>query len=183
MATGQKLRGFVGQGMNGLRKAKSPLSYVYPPGSYTLTVTKPGWYRFVLWGSGGYASAAISSGGALVIADRRLGAGQAVSIVVGSGEVAGVNSVITFPDGSSVTAARGAEGATAAGGVATGNTQLGDTLVNGGAAGGGVPGVAASSGTYRGGTSVNSLSPGNGASPTRPGGDGLCIVHQTRLRP
>lgn len=183
MATGQKLRGFVGQAMSGRRKAVSPLSYVYSPGSYTLTITRPGWYRFVLWGSGGYASAAISSGGALVIADRQLGAGQTVSIVVGSGEIAGVNSSITFPNGTSVTAARGTEGATAAGGVATGNTQLGDILVNGGAAGGGIPGVAASSGTYRGGTSASNKSPGNGANTIAPGGDGLCIVHQTRLRP
>jgi len=69
MATGQKLRGFVGQGMSGLRKAKSPLSYVYSPGSYTLNITKPGWYRFVLWGPGGrIAFLALGSGCRLLLA-------------------------------------------------------------------------------------------------------------------
>ena len=180
---GQKLRGLVGQGMSGERKAVSPLSYVYSPGSYTLTVTKPGWHRFVLWGPGGTTTAAVSSGGALVIADRVLSVGQRVAIVVG---LSGSNSTVTLPTGEVLTAASGAEGTSTAGGVATGNRQLGDILVNGSASTLS-PGAAASYGSYIGGVAgTKGRSPGGGGESGLSGfggGDGLCIVHQTRLRP
>lgn len=180
---GQKLRGLVGQGMSGGRKPKSPLSYVYSPGSYTLTVTKPGWHRFVLWGPGGTTTAAVSSGGALVIADRVLSVGQRVAIVVGNG---GVNSTVTLPNGEVLTAGAGQEGSSLAGGVASGNVQLGDILVNGNASTL-APGAGASYGTYIGGAAgTEGSSPGGGGQSGLSGlggGDGLCIVHQTRLRP
>ena len=43
----QKLRGLVGQGMSGGRKSVTPAVYNYPAGSYTFTVPKNGWYRFI----------------------------------------------------------------------------------------------------------------------------------------
>jgi hypothetical protein len=125
----------------------------------------------------------VSSGGALVIAERVLGVGQSVAIVVGNG---GVNSTITLPNGTVLTAGAGAEGASTAGGVASGNTQLGDILVNGSASTAS-PGAGASYGPYIGGAAgTEGSSPGGGGQSGLSGfggGDGLCIVHQTRLRP
>lgn len=187
MATGQKLRGLVGQAMAGTRKAVTPLSYIYPPGSYTFRPTKPGWYRFAAWGPGGATVAAVSSGGALVVANRLLSVGQSVALVVGAADVsAPVNTTITLPSGEVLTAGAGVEGAAAAGGVASGNTQLGDILVNGGPAGAGLAGVGATSGNYLGGgvpASGASKAPAGGGTAGSPPGDGLVLIHQIRLRP
>jgi hypothetical protein len=182
MATGQKLRGFVGQGMSGLRKAKSPLSYVYSPGSYTFRPTKPGWYRFVVWGAGGAGNATgAASGGGLVIADRVLSVGQSAAIVVAA--TGGAQSSVTFPDGSIITATSGVDGLASPGGVGSGNAQLGDITASGGASTiFGTAGAGASSGVYVGG-SGGGTGPGAGIAGTSFSGSGLCIVHQTRLRP
>lgn len=195
----QKLRGFTGQGMNGARKAYIPLSYSYPAGSATFAPTKSGWYRFVLFGAGGGADNGTSSGasGALVIAERVLAVGQSVTVSVGAGGAtsggSGGDTTLTFPWGEVLTAG-GGQGATA--GVATANTYVGDTAVNGtdgttsasSSAGADAP----ASGGYTGGSGATSASvetggsPGGGgctnaASGTR-GGDGALFIHQTRLR-
>ena len=179
----QKLRGLVGQAISGGRKTLTPLSLVYAPGSYTFRPTRPGWYRFVLWGPGGTTGAAVSSGGALVIAQRVLSVGQSVAIVVGN---AGANSTITLPSGEVLTAGAGQEGASLAGGVASGNRQLGDILVNGNASTAS-PGAGASYGPYIGGAAGSEgSSPGGGGQSGLSGfggGDGLCVIHQVRMRP
>ncbi len=134
MATGQRLRGLVGQGMSGVRRSRSPVSRSYSPGSYTFTAPTGGWFRFVAFGGGAGASNGSYSGasGALVIAQRPLAGGQRVSITVGGGGAIGGgnggNTTITMPDGEVITA-QGGQGST--GGVGTAKTNLGDVIVNG----------------------------------------------------
>lgn len=136
------LRGFVAQGMDGRKRARTPVSRSYPPGSYTFTATTSGWYRFVLWGGGASAQNTDGSGGggAFILAERALAQGQRVSIVVGaqtslppntSTGIDGNASSVTFPTGEVITAGGGQTTASRAGGVPTAG-QL-DTAYAGGA--------------------------------------------------
>lgn len=200
------LRGFVAQGMNGLRKSVAPFVAQYPPGSYTFTAPRSGDWKFVLWGAGGQGSATPAGGGsgAYVEVTRKLVAGQSVALVVGGPNDAN-NTSATFPGGVVVTAARGADASSGgAGGVATG----GDVRLNGSAGGtgggsggagsgtgggasgganggGGAPGVVPFRGGF-GGSAVNTVvgSPGGGgANGGGYGGSGLLIVMQPNIQP
>lgn len=203
---GQKLRGFVGQGMSGQRKALTPVVYVYPPRSVTFTVPVTGKYRFAVRGGGGGGGSGgaglAGASGALVIGDRYLNKGQTVALVVGA--VAAFNadgnaSTATFPDGSVMTAGGGGEGFTPnPAGVAASTSNL-DTLLNGSLAtvaglgnaggtsgaltGGGAPGKDGFIGTNAtsGGLAQG---PGAGGKPTNGnGGPGEVIIMQISLRP
>ena len=184
---GQKLRGFVGQGVGGGKKLVTPLSYAYGPGSYVLTPIRSGWYRFVLWGAGGTTNGGnVASGGALVVADRYLPTGGSVAIVVGQCTLTSTSdSTLTLPTGELIVAGAGQTGIAALGGIAVGNAAAGDILVNAPAAPGtGVPGSAASFGRYIGGIGATSKgdSPGAGSATNLLGGSGLVLVHQVRSR-
>lgn len=178
----QKLRGLVGQAISGGRKTLTPLSLVYPPGSYTFRPTRPGWYRFVLWGAGGPGNVSgAASGGGLVIAERRLSVGQSAAIVVAA--IGGAQSSVTFPDGTVITATSGVDGLASPGGVGSGNAQLGDITASGGASTiFGTAGAGASSGVYVGG-SGGGTGPGAGIAGANFSGSGLCVIHQVRMRP
>lgn len=181
---GQKLRGLVGQGMTGRRAPLKPLSYVYGPGSYTFSPKKGGWYRFILWGPGGPSGAGfVSSGGALVVAERAVAVGQRVAIVVGQCDLSTASdTTLSLPTGEVLTAGAGQSGNVAAGGSASGNVGLGDILVVGGSSFG-APGAGASFGTYLGGVpgTDRANGPGAGCSPNHPPGSGLVVVHQVRM--
>lgn len=201
----QKLRGLVGQGMSGGRKSVTPVMYSYPPGSYTFTVPKNGWYRFyALGGGGGGQIAGVPAGsGALVVGDRALVKGQTVAVVVGNGGDSnndGTATTLAFPT-DSVSAGGGIAGSSGgAGGTATSTNNL-DRLYNGSAkevAGGGTNGGASGTGLgagspgydgYRGGdggTSIMKAERGGGGYTSTAyvaGGDGDLLIHQIRLRP
>lgn len=161
MATGQKLRGLVGQGMSGTRRPFFGHVYQYAVGSYTLTIPVTGRWTVVQWGSGGNSQTSVGGGGgggALCITSRYLRRGQTVSIVIGT------NCVVTLPDGNVVTANDGAmDVAGGAGGVASG----GDINVDGSAGDANNGGAAGSYGEFRGGAggavNQNGHSPGGGS--------------------
>lgn len=183
MATGQKLRGFVGQGMNGARRSRTPVFRSYPPGSYTLTITVSGWYRFVLWGGGASAQNTDGSGGggAFIRAERALAQGQRVTIICGAPTavpafsatgIDGNASSVTFPTGEVITAGGGQTTASRAGGVATASAL--DTTYSGGA---GVTSGAGNAGAGPGGGAGGAAGGfvgggGAGGSLEHPGGDG-----------
>jgi hypothetical protein len=197
---GQALRGFVGQGLDGARRAVSPRVWVYPAASdastsHTFTAVELGWYRFVAWGPGGGIASSPGGGGALAVVERPLMGGQTVALTVG-GSHNGIGSLadttLTFPNGEIITAGRG--GNAGAGGVATINAGLGDIGVSGTAAAGTIGGDAGSSGTYLGGkgsasNSSGGSTPGGGSGTnsvgpsSAKGGEGLIVVTQVRLRP
>ena len=202
----QKLRGFVGQGMSGGRKSVTPYVYSYPPGSYTFTVPKNGWYRFFVLGSGGSGLVAGTAGGsgALVVGERALTKGQAVAVVVGAGETPNNNgnqTTVTFPDGSVMTAGGGVAGNTGGAGGAASSTSNLDRPYNGsaaGSAGGGTNGGASGAGLGGGSPGYEGFRGGNGGTATllaqRGGGgftttafatsgDGEVLIHQIRIRP
>jgi hypothetical protein len=193
---GQILRGFVGQEMSGSRKALTPATKSYAPGSHTFRPTKHGWYKFVLYGGGGGANIGVGSGGsgALVVAVRHVSVGQVVSLSVGAGGSVnggpGGSTTVTLPTGEVLTA-QGGQGVT--GGIATANGNLGDTAINGAngtlGSGAGIPGASApSTEEYQGGSSGNFFAgwPGGGG-PTDSsvgfvGGGGSVLVVQVRMQ-
>ena len=203
---GQKLRGLVGQGMNGRRGKLTLAVYVYPPGTRTFTVPASGKYRIAVRGSGGGGGSGgaglAGSSGALVIGDRYLNKGQTVALVIGAPpgfNADGNASTATFPDGSVMTAGGGGEGFTPnAAGVATSTNNL-DTRLNGSLAtvaglgnaggtsgaltGGGAPGKDGFVGTSAtsGGLAQG---PGAGGKPSNGnGGPGEVIIHQISMLP
>lgn len=109
------------------QNAQSPTSY--PPGSWTFTPPRPGYWKFVLRGHGGGGSGGVTGGasGAYVEVTKYLTSPQSVALIVGS--FGGGDTTATFPGGSVATAGA-ASGAVA--GVASG----GDVNLNGAA---GVP--------------------------------------------
>ncbi len=161
MATGQKLRGLVGQGMSGTRRPFFGHVYQYAVGSYTLTIPVTGRWTVVQWGAGGNSQTGVGGGGgggALCISERYLRRGQTVSIVIGT------HCVVTLPDGSVITAGDGAMDA--AGGVG-GTASGGDINVNGSDGTASDGGAAGSYGELRGGaggaTNAGGKSPGGGS--------------------
>lgn len=204
---GQRLRGFVGQGMNGARKAITPEVFVFPPGSTLFTPARSGKYRLILWGAGGgggFGGANVGgSSGALVIAERVLIKGQPITLSIAVGGVTGADgaaSTVTFRPGDVITAGGGGEGQTPnAAGVASSTNNL-DILINGslagvaglggsggtsagGFAGGGAPGR----GNYRGANATTAIGQATGcggvANSNNVAGAARLMVHQIALRP
>lgn len=178
------LAGLRGQSMSGRRDLITPTLNIYAPGSSTFVVAKTGWYRFVLWGAGGHGDAATGGGGgALVIAERSLAAGQRVSIAVGTPAPSGTvgDTTVTLPSGEVLTAGSGQIGT---GGTATAG-QL-DTKVDGATTATGTGANAAGNTDYTGGVGGSvPTAPGGGgnaAGSPLPGGDGLVVVCQIRLK-
>lgn len=197
MATGQKLRGFVGQGLSGRRKPARPRLYritLVTAGAYRIAADYNGYVDIFIWGAGasGLGNGALGggSGGAIYrrIAVRK---GQQIAGAVGAkgaasagNRNAGGDSTITFPDGL-VGVATGAPN-DGSGGVPVPN---GDIVVRNGSAatvagmdGGGAAGSTGGGGEEGGGgppgfgTYVTGLTYGVGAttggSPATRGGGG-----------
>lgn len=183
---GQKLRGFVGQKMSGTKpnpKLQEPFSFPSATTNYAFTPPKAGYWKFVGWGPGAQGLGVPNgsgASGAYVEVTKFLTPAQTVAISVAQQ----ADTVFTFPDGSTATAAKaaGMTGGLASGGdinlsgtagSATGSLAGGSGLGTGGglggAAGGGAsggPGAPANL-PYRGGV-------GGTASATGPGvGGGL----------
>lgn len=141
--------------------------YQFPPGSYTFTVPKSGYWKFVGWGAGGAGTVGLSGGsGAYVEITKALRAGQTVALVVGLPSAP--NTTMTFPDGALATAGGAALDAA---GVASG----GDVNLSGGAGAASGTGVAgAGSGGGAGGADVAGAAGGAGAPGELPfrGGSG-----------
>jgi hypothetical protein len=199
MATGQKLRGLIGSGMDGQRPAISPEQFIYAPAanssaSYSFTAPRGGCYRFVAWGPGGGDAAGQGGGGALVVAERLLGAQEAVSIVVGGSSSAGASGAtsLSFASGEMLIAGAGANGPTGPGGTALINNQRGDIGVAGSPGMLFSGGAAASYGPYIGGQGSGGNTPGGGSpgggtggnsgGPSK-GGGGLVVVCRVKMRP
>lgn len=171
MATGQKLRGLVGQSMSGKRKRPVVYAYSYPAGSYTWTCPASGLWRFVLWGAGAGADQATPYGGAsgaFYLAERFVTKGQTVSLSVGAsadpGPAAGTDggdTTATLPNGEILTAGGGRGNGANTGGAVTANRNT--DIVYAGTAG--VTGATA-------GANGNGTNPGSGGAAsgaTRPG--------------
>lgn len=198
---GQKLRGFVAQGMDGRRKRPAVYAYSYPAGSYTWTCPETGTWRLVLWGAGAGADQATGTGGAsgaFYLAERSIVKGQTVALVIGAASEPGPASgtdggdtTATLPGGEVLTAGGGRGAGVNTGGAVTANRNTdivyagtaGVTTATAGANGNGTnPGTGgAASGTIRPGSGAPGYGPyrgGNGANGTAtrngftPGGGG-----------
>jgi hypothetical protein len=199
MATGQKLRGLVGQEMRGRRRVPTSYSYSYPAGSYTWTCPATGWWRFVLWGAGSGCDPNANVGGgsgALYIAERLVPRGHAVSILVGAcagGLSVGGDSAATFRSGETITAGGSAPVGVPGAASANRNADIvhpgspGGTAGSAGAAGLGTAGGAGGTGgtlsggagapgygTHRGGDGISASSSRGGESPG--GGGAVAII-------
>lgn len=176
MATGQKLRGFVGQSLGGRKKNTGGLAQLLTftdlsTGSGSISPAFPGVALIFLWGGGacgesGSGTGTGGGGGAALFKLARVSKGQSISYSVGAGAVAGSNAVggdtvVTLPTGIVLTARGGgvASAANAPGGVATG----GDLNRSGGV--GAYYGVSSS-----GGTGVNGAAGGANSSSVGGGG-------------
>ena len=168
--------------------------FTFPPGTWTFTPPKAGYWKFVQWGVGGSVSTVGNASGAYTEYTRFLTSAQSVALVVGIyAGVGTVDTTATFPDGYVVTAgkATGATPGTASGGDVNLNGSAGTagstsaTGANGSGTGGGAG--AANSGTndggagapanlpYRGG--AGGASPGGGASQASQAvGNGLILA-------
>lgn len=189
MATGQKLRGLVGQAMAGQRKSLSPASATFVVGATTQTVRKTGWYRFVMWGGGGNGVADTRSAGSgqLYIAERALTKGQQVVVTVGAAQT---DSTVVLPNGETLTA-KAASGLT--GGSSTTKNSPSDVVVNGtngtnadnsaGAAGPTYEDYRGGAGGTVGGTAPFAPAGGGASEGTTAGAIGAVLMHQVRLRP
>jgi len=168
----QKLRGLVGQRMNGAKDLITPYVTNFPPGSHSWTPPEAGWYKFCAWGHGGIGNATGSGGsGGYCEITRSLAPGQTVTIVVGQcpfGSGA-TNTTITFPDGKVVTAGStdGATAGTASGGDVNLAGTAGSTSITGASGGsgsgsGGGAGGAGAAGTHNGGAGAPGVLPFRG---------------------
>lgn len=92
----------------GLTNQQTP--YSFPPGSYTFTVPKSGYWMFVGWSAGSkFGSTYSGCSGAYGEITKALQAGQTVSIKVGPEDgSATTNTILTFPDGNVATAVNAA---------------------------------------------------------------------------
>lgn len=180
--------------------------YTFPPGSYTFTPPKPGFWKFVMWAAGGSGSG--SAGGSSGYAEytRYLRANDSVALNVCAVQ-APSNTTAAFADGRLVTVTFGSAATAGAasggdvnfpgnpGGAGTGADGL-VGLGSGGGAGGTGDGVSVNGGAgapanlpYRGGRGGNFSGAGFGGSPgagstatggSSSGGAGLIIVALVR---
>lgn len=165
MATGQKLRGLVGQSMSGQRRRPTMYSYSYTPGSYTWTCPASGWWRLVLWGAGAHGNGNQGGGsGALYIAERLLRKGQTVALVVGASAATAEASTATLPGGEVLTAGGGVD--TGVAGAVTANRNL-DIVYPGSA--GGAPSASGTAGLGDAGGSGGAVSGAAGGGAGAPG--------------
>ena len=187
MATGQKLRGLVGQGMSGRRKRPAVLAFNFPAATHTWTCPATGLWRFVLWGGGAGGNNTSNWGGAsgaFYLAERLLTKGQTVQLSVGKGGkdpgpggpgANGEQTTVTLPSGEVLTAGGGVSVGSNTGGAATANRNL-DIVLQGSAgvttATSGANGAGTNPGA--GGAPSGSIRPGSGAPGWGPyrGGDG-----------
>ena len=185
---GQNLRGFVGQSMSGTRTFPGyDRTFTASPTAYSWTVPVSGYYEIAGWGCGSVTLSGVNGTGAFALRRLMLSAGQRLTIQVGLNS-ANVNpgsgatgtatdTVVTFPDGSTMTAG------SAAAGVSAGTATGGDINVAGTA--GTISAIAGPSyvSPYRtytgGGVSGNKGSTPGGATGnavTTYGSDGLVVV-------
>jgi len=164
MGAGQRIRGFVGQGMSGRRQGSQ--GYVYQfiasASAYTFTAPRPGRWKFVMWGPGADgASGTAGCSGAYVEIARSLTPGQPVTLQVG---FVGTDTVATFRDGKVVIAGKGT---TSVVGVASGGDVNLNGSLSGQAAGisNGMAGLGTGGGA--GGNGVSSIVSGGGGAPAR----------------
>jgi hypothetical protein len=186
MASGQKLRGLSGQGLDGKRRRPPAFVYTFPVGSHNWTCPESGLWRFVLWGGGASGNNSSNWGGAsggFYMGCRQLIKGQTVTLSVGAGGIrpAGGNgwdgsaTAITLPSGEMCSAGGGRSAGVNLGGISMANRNLDvalvgsagvTTAVNGNSGGGSNPGI--------GGAASGSTRPGSGApgAGSFRGGDG-----------
>lgn len=195
MATGQRLRGFVGQGMNG-RRARVPSAGAMPvfatSGTGEITIRSHCVALIYMWGAGASGcddvglnnTGAGGGGGAALFARVFLNLGQKLSYSVGAGGAGvtgsattgsdGGDSTVTLPDGRVLTAGGGKAGTRGStgglGGVATG----GDINRRGGKGGDGVPGTV--NGVAGEGTGAGAGGAGSGSAGGGGGAGGLADV-------
>lgn len=163
---GDRLAGFAAQSLGGAKTARVELCPYYLGGAFTFTVSRTGYYKFVLWGAGGNGHTAAAGGGSGAYCEytRALSAGQAVIIVAPVVGTAAATT-ITFADGKVVSAGNGASATVnvpGSGGVASG----GDVNING-SSGGSSNGTTGQPGSEGGGTAG-----GTGGDPFGAGGGG-----------
>jgi len=165
---GQKLRGLVGQGLDGRRPKSYAFTTFYPPGIYTFTVPRTGRWKFHIWGPGGSYSGADGSGsGGYCEITRKLTATSTVALVVA---MPGSASTATFGDGTIVSAGSG-------GNISGGSAIGGDLNIPGSSGALAGSGLSGASGTGSGGGSGGPTNGGGGAPGFLPlrggrGGDG-----------
>lgn len=167
--------------------------------AHTFPITATGRWRFVLWGGGGGGKNSGTWGGgsgAFYLAERRLIAGQVVTISTGNGGPEsggnGGDTTVTLPDGEVLTAGGAQSSVSEAGGAVTANrntdivfpgssgglgTNAGANGLGGSGGAGGSGGIggggagAPGFGPYRGGAGAGS----NGAFRSRAPGGGGCV--------
>lgn len=201
--TSQKLRGLVGQGMDGRKAHFTPYTSNFPIGSHTFSAPLPGYYRFVMWGGGNAGTAgSVGASGGYSEVTVSLGYGEQVTVTVGAAGVpggagGGASSITakgrTYTAGTDGDYVLAATAAVATGGT-NGNTGAGTGGGAGGTAAGTESGGAGAPGRlpFRGGDggagsgSGHAESPGGGGGQigtTAYGGDGLVIVERLPSRP
>lgn len=189
---GQKLRGLVGQGVNGRRKVDAPVVYSFKRGVWSFIAPVSGWFQFAAWGGGGGGATGVAGGGsgALVSGIRALTKGQVVALTVAGDASENANGNVTtvaFSSNDVMSAGGGATGfTTGLGGAATSSNNL-DSLVNGGNQSGGNGGIApgfknisATSATSNG--LAERASGGSNSTATIRGAPGEVVIYQTRIR-
>jgi len=144
----------------------SPYVATFPPGSFTWTCPKNGWYRLVGWGADGAGNGGGGYGpgsGAHVQKVAYLAQGQSVAVVI----AAAGDTSFTLPNGAVITASGGSgqNGGTAAGGDINLNGSAGGNSGASGAAGLGNAGGAggANAGSSGGGAGQPGYGPYRGA--------------------
>ncbi len=175
MATGQLLRGLVGQGMDG-QKAYSALSIdllglvdTTAPGTGVITASRPSNAIIFAFGPGGSGSgdgsqAAGGGGGAALFRRVKLGVGQSIFYTVGTpgaGVLGGTtngnsatDTLVTLPNRQVLTAGGGKGGTDSAPGA--GGLAMNGSINRNGGTGGALPNGLASSGGFGGGAGGNS---------------------------
>lgn len=155
--------------------------------AYQWVVTVPGLYEIAAWGCGSVSNGSVNGTGALAVKRVMLGAGQVVSIQVGlngANVVPGVSvsgtatdTVVTFPNGTTMTAGSAAAGGSP-GSASGGDVNIAGTAGTTSAVAG--PSYTSSARSYTGGqvSGNKGATPGGatGNAVTTYGSDGLVIV-------
>lgn len=146
-------------GRYGIADAQTPNTF--PAGSYTFTVPKTGYWRFVLWGGGANGATGVGAGGsgAYYEAVRYLQSGQSAAIVSGRYNTA-AGSTVTLPGGEVLTAL-GSSGVTGA--AASALNKAGDIAYAG--SDGGTGGSAGTAGLGSGGGAGGAGNDGGAGAP------------------